>query len=322
MTATDQLPWRPGDPLLVAVVGLLSSHPGSDLTELSRLAEGLGSELRVTLTDDTAAVDAFTARFPRVRLASLDEALAARPHVTIVTLPSPDVPAAVAAALASGSVVWVNKPASVHAGDLAELDAAVSAAPTRFLTGSILRFAPGAPPRLDAGSLVAVRATIRHGVAHWSGSDSLQDGRRTGGGLVGTMGLHGFELFAHAVGPGFKVIDVATSRRGLPGVTSEDVAIVTVRWPDGLLGTIEVFGETTADTYAFTALRPDGDTTWTLPDGQADPHGGAGAMRAVLSMAQGAPSPLPWGESLAVLRALADAVRLAEAGRVRRQTSS
>lgn len=308
---TDQRLWRPDETLRVAVVGLLSSHPGSDVTELARLT----GDISVTLTDETAAAASFLERFPSARAASLDEALEAAPHVVIVTLPSPEVPACVAAGLDAGAVVWVNKPASVHADDLAALDASVAKAPGRFLTASILRFAPGAPPPVDRESTLALRSTIRHSVAHWSDADSAQDARRTGGGLVGTMGLHGFELFSAVAGPGFRVVNVATSTRGLRGLLSEDTAVVTVQWPDGLIGTIEVLGDTVEDNYSLTVLGGGGDQTWTLPSGVDDPHGGVATMRAVLTMAQGSPAPVGWEESRSVLSALAKAVSLAESAR-------
>ncbi len=95
--------------------------------------------------------------------------------------------------------------------------------------------------------------------------------------------------------------------------------IVTVPSPEvpaavaaGLVGTIEVLGDTVEDGYELSVLTRDGEHHWWLPAGDVDPYGGLGAMRAVLAMAGGAPTPVPWSESRAVLAALADAVALAD----------
>ncbi|QNP55709.1 hypothetical protein [Tessaracoccus defluvii] len=80
----------------------------------------------------------------------------------------------------------------------------------------------------------------------------------------------------------------------------------------GLVGTIEVLGDTVEDGYELSILTRDGEHHCWLPAGDVDPYGGLGAMRAVLAMAGGAPTPVPWSESRAVLAALADAVALAD----------
>ena len=81
--------------------------------------------------------------------------------------------------------------------------------------------------------------------------------------------------------------------------------IVTVPSP-------EVLGDTVEDGYELSGLTRDGEHHWWLPAGDVDPYGGLGAMRAVLALAGGAPTPVPWSESRAVLAALADAVALAD----------
>lgn len=60
-----------------------------------------------------------------------------------------------------------------------------------------------------------------------------------GGGCLRNIGLHGVDLFLHLAGGEAQVTGAAMSSRAL-GQPVEDYATVTLRAPDGVLGTIEV----------------------------------------------------------------------------------
>lgn len=303
---TDPTLWVPGEELRLAVIGLGSSHPARDISALRRLAARAGSACSVSMVpvsdEDPSSVEGV--------VASLDQAMSEAPHIAIVTCRSPAVPDAVAAALHSGAVVWVNKPAVVDPDDLDRLEKAVSPTPDRFLTASTLRFATSAPSQLDRSAASTVRATVRHDVRRWQAEQSDQDDRRFGGGLVGTMGIHGLELLAVAYGPEFEVRSVSCAQRHLRDIRSEDTAVITVQWHHGLIGTVEVLGRSDQPGYSLLTAEISGERRWEIGSG-ADEYGEHAAMAALLTMAEGAAPPVAWSESRAILGALCEAVRLA-----------
>lgn len=293
------------DPLVVGLLGLATSHPASDAAALRGLDRGMSF---LVADEDDARASEFAGATPDVEYVSRATLLAARPALVIVTTPPPEVADTVADALDTGAVCYANKPAAVTHAQVDALDRAVAGRDDRFLTTSTLRLAPGMPSPAPVDGILLARATIRHDVARWTHAPSWQDDPEIGGGLVGTMGLHGIELLAAVVGPGLRVEHVSTSTRLLTGLRSEDTATLTVRWPDGLTGTVDVLGNAAEARYDVVLATRERELAYALPADRADPFGTRATMTALLAMTTGAPPPVSWSESRAVLRALADAV--------------
>jgi predicted dehydrogenase len=71
------------------------------------------------------------------------------------------------------------------------------------------------------------------------GSPWMLDPAVAGGGCLRNLGTHGIDLFLHITGEDAQVTGAETSTRAL-GRQVEDYAVVTLRTPSGVLGTIEV----------------------------------------------------------------------------------
>ena len=71
------------------------------------------------------------------------------------------------------------------------------------------------------------------------GSPWMLDPAVAGGGCLRNIGLHGIDLFLHLTGEDVRVVGAQLSSRAL-GKPVEDYAVVLLRTPSGVLGTIEV----------------------------------------------------------------------------------
>lgn len=71
------------------------------------------------------------------------------------------------------------------------------------------------------------------------GSPWMLDPAVAGGGCLRNIGLHGIDLFLHLLGEDAEVVGAQVSSRAL-GKAIEDYAVVLLRTPDGVLGTVEV----------------------------------------------------------------------------------
>jgi len=263
---------------------------------------------------------AFRERHADVEPASgLDELLARRPDAVVVTTRPESIAPTVATVLRAGIACFVNKPAAASAADLDALDRAVRGHEERFLTSSVLRFAPAVvelAERVAHERVVGARATVRHDIAGFLTADRRwQDDPARGGGTLISLGLHGVELLDATVGPGARVLSATRSVMVHTDTASEDVGAVVVGWPDGRIGTIEVAGLGGDEVYEVTVQTEHGVHTARL--GGADWQealGYRGTMRAVLAMAGGAASPLAWERGRAVLACVTNAAALARAG--------
>ncbi|MGH3730046.1 MAG: Gfo/Idh/MocA family protein [Micromonosporaceae bacterium] len=299
----------------IAFAGLATSHPFTDAGTLTT-ADG-GCELVVT-EPDPERLARFIAAYPGTRvLPDLTALLDAEPDGVVVTVPPPEVPRVLDAVLRRDLPSFVNKPAAATAAQLAGLEAAVARAPHRVLTTSVLRYAP-AVRRLgaaeDRSDLLAVRVTVRHDVGRWlAGSTPWQDDPEVGGGTLVTMGLHGVEVLVSLLGTGHRLTAVSAATRRYGGLRSEDTAVLGLRWPDGVLGTVEVLGVAGEESYEVAMHRASGSQLVTMPDldgspGEAsDPFGYRATMAEFLRMVAGEPSPVPWEQTRAVLATLTEA---------------
>ncbi|GAA3260556.1 Gfo/Idh/MocA family protein [Nonomuraea helvata] len=292
----------------IVLAGLATSHPYTDARTLTRHGE------LVVWEPDPERLRRFTDEHPAAKVAgSLAEALATGPDGVVLTVPNPQVPEALARVLETGVACFVNKPAAASRAQLDALDRL--AIHERVLSGSVLRFAPAfAGTRIDPGEVLAVRATVRHDVGLWAdGYNAWQDTPGEGGGTMVTMGVHGVELLVALLGPDVRLVGAAGAKRHYQGLRSEDTGVMALRWGSGVTGTVEILGVSEGESYAVTVHRRDGSDTIVIESGD-DPLKGLGyegTIDAFLSMVRGAPSPVPWEQTRAILEVLVAAREVA-----------
>lgn len=289
----------------IALAGLATSHPYTDARTLCRVAD------LVVWEPDPQRLDRFRAEYPDAAVVpDLAALLDTRPDGVVLTVPPPRVPAALARVLDRRLPCFVNKPAAATVDQVAQLDRIVSAAPELVLSSSVLRFAPDfAAFSVPRAELLTVRATVRHDVGLWAtGYNPWQDDPAVGGGTLVMMGLHGVELLVALLGPDVELVGAATATRGYPALRSEDTALLSLRWSDGVLGVVEVLGVSADEAYEVSAHTSAGTRGVVLAGGEEE-LGYHATMAAFLAMVEGAPSPVPWAQTRAVLGTLAEARR-------------
>jgi predicted dehydrogenase len=288
----------------IAIAGLATSHPYTDARTLSSHADLLVWE------EDPARLARFTEEHPKAQVADgLADLLAAGPDGVVLTLPNPAVPAALGPVLAAGLPCFVNKPAAATAAQLAAVDALASARPELVLSTSVLRFAPAftALAAGDLGEVLSVRCTVRHDVGLWAGGHNpWQDDPAVGGGTMVTMGVHGVELLVALLGPAVRLAGAAAGTRSYTSLRSEDTGVMALAWDGGVVGAVEVVGVTDVESYTVSVHTRTGTREAVVEPGD-DPLlglGYRGTVEAFLGMVGGAPSPVPWAQTRAVLGTL------------------
>lgn len=292
------------------MAGLATSHPYTDAAALREHAD------LAVWEPDPARLRRFLEQHPGTPVApDLTGLLAAgpdgAPDGVVLTVPTPGVPAALAEVLSRDLPCFVNKPAAATAAQLAALDEVVAKAPERVLSSSVLRFAPGlAGLSVPREATMSARATVRHDVGLWAtGYNPWQDDPAEGGGTLVTMGLHGVELLVALLGPDVELVSATRAVRRYPALRSEDTGLLLLRWADGVAGVVEVLGVTDTESYEVVLHTAAGEERVVLAGGDAPEHslGYRDTIAAFLTMVAGAPSPVPWAQTRAVLRALVEA---------------
>ncbi len=294
----------------IAIAGLANSHPFTDAQHLRELREDVSF---LVADPDPERVERFLAEQPgSLALATVQEILEHSPSAAIVTVPPPSVGDIVEAFLDAGVPTYVCKPAAVTSEQLRRLEGLVQGREHLFFTTSILRYASAVAALPDDVGFAHVVA--EHHIDYWREPASRwQDDPQVGGGLVPMMGVHAFELLELLLGPTMRVTSCTTTRIRDDGVlASPDVATGTAANDYGLLASFEVDGLAEGQRYALELSTDESTERVELGEGD-DPYGSITVARAVAAMAEGAPSPLPWERSRAVLRAVVEARAYAEA---------
>ncbi|MGW5683649.1 Gfo/Idh/MocA family protein [Nonomuraea sp. NPDC003754] len=285
----------------IALAGLATSHPYTDARTLARHAE------LVVWEQDPDRLRRFTDEHPGAKVASsLDDLLGTGPDGVVLTVPNPQAPRALEAVLATGAPVFMNKPAAATRAQLDALDRLEIT--DRVLSTSVLRFAPAfTAATVDPASVLSVRATVRHDVGIWAtGYNPWQDTPGEGGGTMVTMGIHGVELLVALLGPAVRLAGAAGAVRHYTGLRSEDTGVMALRWDSGVTGTVEIIGVSESEAYTVTVHTREGSREIVIEGGDdvLKGLGYEGTVEAFLAMVGGAPSPVPWAQTRAILDVL------------------
>jgi predicted dehydrogenase len=306
----------------IAFAGVAHSHPFSD----ARSARALGvDEFAVWDADDHARRTDFASTWSARSHDSLADMLDHDPDVVVVTPRPQRIVPVVSAVLDRGIACFLNKVPAASAEALDALDAAIGTRAERFLTASVLRFAPAVRAlgeELVGEDPVAVHVSVRHDIDVFTTAERRwQDDPRDGGGTAISMGLHAWEML-DAVLPG-PVTALGGVAARIPGsrTISENTVAAHGLTHSGVPVTVDVVGAGTGECYELVVHTASGVRRAT-PGLDPEGLGYLDCFRAVLAMAGGAASPVPWERSRAVLRTTLTAAQRARAGSIRSTAAS
>jgi predicted dehydrogenase len=302
----------------IGFAGLATSHPYTDASTVSKAHPG--AALHVWEPDADRLARFLGTSGTVVVHDTLNALVAARVDGAIISRRPPEVADTVAAFAGHDMPLFINKPAAATLEQLAEVDAVVRPIAARVMSTSVLRFAHplrAMAGRLDRDRTLSARAVVKHDVGRWlQGATDWQDDPEVGGGCLVTIGIHGLELLVSLLGPDVDVVSASAEVRHLRGLRSEDSAIMTLRWRDGILATVVVVGVAESESYEVILETVDGAEALALPSADADPLGYRSTIEAFLELVRdhraGRPiaSPVPWDETHAILRTIASASSL------------
>lgn len=297
----------------IGFAGVAHSHPFSD----ARNARTLGvDELAVWDPDDHSRRADFAREWQATTYESLAALLDRGPDVVIVTPRPHRIAPVVAAVLDRGIACFLNKVPAADMAGLAALDAAVGDRSGRFLTSSVLRFAPGIralAAELAGEEPIAAHISVRHGIdVFTTAARRWQDDPHDGGGTAVSMGLHAWEMFDSVLGREVTPLGGVTSLIPDSATISENTVALHAVAAGGVPVSVDIVGAGTGECYEVVVHTEAGVRRVSLehPDGL----GYLDCLRAVLAMAEGAPPPVPWARSRAVVRTTLTAAQLARTG--------
>jgi len=317
----------------IAVVGLAFTHPYS----YTQILHGLGH--RVThVWDDTPA-----------RLAEFAERFGVTPVNTPEAIPTEGLDGVLATSsfpdrvnhaiyfLERGLPVYMSKPMAPSLEQLRRLKEAVARSGSPLMGTSVLRYAPAIAAlrgHLDSGrlgTLVSARAVSAHDVGMYMKEPNIwQDDPQRGGGTIITMGLHAVEPLVALLGPRIRSVFCRAGRRHYTQSLSEDIAILTLEWEDGLLAVADIPSGVNAELFGVEIYGSKGSVKASMPKGDVqDALGGAvghvdhfeefgyvGTMKAFLEMCRTRRMPIPFEESEAIARVVLAARASAASGKL------
>jgi predicted dehydrogenase len=192
---------------------------------------------------------------------------ATRPDAILVSTYSRDMPAWMGQVADAGVHLWAEKPCAATSGQLAPVAEALARNNLHFSCGYSWRFHPISrliKETYDAGLLGTpysiefrfITSSIRQrGPAHW-----LFDPALSGGGILNWLGCHWFDLMRFLTGS--EVARVAAIEANVSGDAPEveDVASVSLRLANGMVGSLHTGYLTDGDGEVAIALR--GSTGW------------------------------------------------------------
>ncbi len=315
----------------IAVVGLAFSHPYTYTQILKRM----GHQVSHVWDDDPTRLAEFAARFGAAPVPSSEAVPPGGVDGVIVTGRLPERIDDALLFVERGTPVYLGKPMVANASQLIRLGAALRRTGTPLLTTSVLRYAPALRSlrrHLDQerpGTLVAVHGLSGHSIDLYMKEPNVwQDDPARGGGTLITMGVHALEMLCALVGYRIRSVSCRTGRRLHARSLSEDIAVLTLEWADGLLGTVDVVGGVSGEFYGVEVYGSDAVLRASIPKGDVRDHRGAaigdadpweefgyaGTMDAFMEMCRTREMPVPLEESEAIMRTLLAARMSAASG--------
>jgi predicted dehydrogenase len=335
---------REGDvrPLRLAMLGLGFSHPFAfaRLLRDDQLEPAPGKPpawrqagIAYIWDDDAEAARAFGGEFGAVAVRSPDAIPTDGIDGVLIETRNGERARYATPFLRAGVPTFIDKPICTTPADLRRILEAARASGTPLFSTSSARYRPAVGPlrRLvesgDLGTLLAARASTSHTVARYMEEPhTWQDDILMGGGTIVNMGIHGLEPLVALLGPDLESVGCVAAKRHFTASRSEDTALVTLRWRDGVLATLEVYSGSAAGGAQLALcgsagivqdagdhLRWWGDarTPEALPPGR----GYAPMLEAFLDMIRTGHQPVPLTETRAVALGLFAARRAAAEGR-------
>jgi predicted dehydrogenase len=320
----------------IAVVGLAHSHPYS----YTKILQRMGHEMAYVWDDDAERLERYAREYgvtPVADLFDIPQQGVAQQGVdgVIVATRLPERIDHVIHCLEKGLPVYSGKPLATSEAQIERLSEAVRRTGTPLLATSVLRYAP-ALQRLRAyvqsgtlGTLVSVRAVSAHAIkTYMAEPHTWQDDPTRGGGTLLSMGVHALEMLSVVVGSHFADVQCRTGRRVHLSSLSEDVALLTLEWQDGLLGTVEIVGGVAGEYYGVELFGSEKVVHVSLPSGVIQNHQGGsigdvdpyeefgyvGTIAAFLTMCETRVMPVALEESVAIARTLLAARASAQQG--------
>ncbi len=303
----------------IAIVGLAFSHPYSYTQILGRM----GHMVSHVWDDDPARLTEFTTRFGATPVSSPEAVPSIGIDGIVLTGRLPERVDHALLFLDRGTPVYLGKPMVANAAQLGRLGEAVRRTGTPVLTTSVLRYAPALRSlrrQLDQGRLgtpVAAHCLSAHSIELYLKEPNVwQDDPARGGGTLITMGVHALEMLSALAGYGIGSVSCRTGRRVHARSLSEDVAVLTIEWANGLLGTVDIIGGVSGEFYGIEMYGSDAVLRASIPKGDVRDHRGlgdvdpweefgyTGTMNAFMDMCRTRETPVPLEESEAIMRAL------------------
>jgi predicted dehydrogenase len=305
----------------IAVIGLSYTHPYT----YTKILQRMGHEVVHVWDDDPARLAEFSQQFGVPPLASPYDVPEGAVDGLILTARLPERIDHVLHYLQLGIPIYSGKPMAGQEHLIDQVVAAVHVTGTPLFTTSVLRYAPVLQALREhlrqggMGTLVSVRSVAAHKIQSYMQEPNIwQDDPARGGGTVITMGVHALELLSALVGPPSRVAGAVMAKRYYQESLSEDVALMTLQWDDGLVGTVEVIGGVAVECYGIELFGSERVLRASIPKGDILDHRGAavgaadswlefgyiGTMNAFLEMCRSRTMPIPIEESAAIARIL------------------
>lgn len=222
-------------PLRIAFAGLAHSHPFTDAASFRDL-QNRGEELALVAAYDSDAdtLAEFAHRFDVEPVSSVDGLVTTAPDLVIAT-PRPHEISHVAEHLLreTEAQLFFNKVVAASDDQLARWNEAISGAPDRVGTSSVLQFAPAVKnlaEHVRGAEVQGVRVLAQHDIGMFLAPDrAWQDDPDNGGGTLVTVGTHAWEMIGGVFPEAVAADDVSgwISRSANSRSSSEECAAIT-----------------------------------------------------------------------------------------------
>jgi predicted dehydrogenase len=196
----------------------------------------------------------------------------ARPDAILVSAPNVEMPGLAIPAAEAGVHVWLEKPCAAHSSQLIPLADAIARNGLAFSTGYSWRFHPVCElirATIDAGLLgdlysIEVRfitsSVRRRGTSNWGFQRAI-----AGGGILNWLGCHWFDLMRFLTAAEVAQVAAIEGNVGRQPIDVEDAAAVSLRFDNGMIGSLHTGFFTPGDSELWVGVRgSEGWVRWDL----------------------------------------------------------